>query len=180
MATPPNVYFERDVPRQYAAALVGAPERVLDQPELTVTYTIDGAEGGSFGLRTQGRTLAYVPGGIEGSDLLVRQSYEHWLRGVESGAAELVVDYVLRCKVGVAKGIKGAVTLELTHADGSLHETTVVFGGQTEPAVTLRMTTEDYRAMMSGELNGTMAFMLGKLRFEGSLPLLMQIGALSG
>jgi putative sterol carrier protein len=33
--------------------------------------------------------------------------------------------------------------------------------------------------MLSGELNGQMAFMTGKLKFEGSLPLLMQVGALS-
>jgi putative sterol carrier protein len=43
----------------------------------------------------------------------------------------------------------------------------------------LRMTNEDYGAMLSGELNGQMAFMTGKLKFEGSLPLLMQVGALS-
>ena len=51
--------------------------------------------------------------------------------------------------------------------------------GPPEPVVTLRMTDDDYAAMMRGELNGQMAFMTGKLKFEGSLPLLMQIGALS-
>ena len=38
---------------------------------------------------------------------------------------------------------------------------------------------DDYRAMLSGELNSQMAFLTGKLTFEGSLPLLMQIGALA-
>jgi putative sterol carrier protein len=180
MTTTPNAYFEQVVSAQYAAVLADAPESVLDQPELTVTYTIDGGPGGSFGLRTQGRSLLYVPGGIEGSDMLVRQSYEHWARSVEAGATEMFVDYIQRRKVGVVKDLKGAVTIELTRSDGSLHETTVVFGGQDEPAVTLRMSADDYRAMMSGELNGNMAFMLGKLTFEGSLPLLMQVGALSG
>ena len=41
------------------------------------------------------------------------------------------------------------------------------------------MTADNYEAMMRGDLNGQMAFLTGKLKVEGSLPLLMQIGALS-
>ncbi|MEN9934201.1 MAG: hypothetical protein RLZZ387_780 [Chloroflexota bacterium] len=180
MPPTPAEYFEQVVPRQYAAAMADAPQSAAEQPALTATYVIDGPEGGSFGLRAEGGAMEYVPGGIEGSDMLVQQSYENWARSVEAGGAEMFVDYARRGKVAVVKSLKGAVTIELTRSDGSLHETTVIFGGQSEPAVTLQMTTEDYRAMMSGELNGNMAFMMGKLKFEGSLPLLMQVGALSG
>jgi putative sterol carrier protein len=180
MSISPAAYFEQVVPQQYTAAISGAPAAVAEQPALSVTYVIDGPQGGTFGLRAEGRSVAYVPGGIEESDMLVRQSYETWRKGVESGATELFVDYVERRKIGVVKSLRGTVTLELTSSDGETHETTVVFGGQEEPAVTLQMTTDDYRAMMSGELNGNMAFMMGRLKFEGSLPLLMQVGALSG
>ncbi|HMO60228.1 MAG TPA: SCP2 sterol-binding domain-containing protein, partial [Roseiflexaceae bacterium] len=72
------------------------------------------------------------------------------------------------------------VGLELDRDDGSTYETTITFADQEEPAVVISMTTDDYAAMMSGELNGNMAFMTGKLRFEGSLPLLLKLGALSG
>jgi putative sterol carrier protein len=41
------------------------------------------------------------------------------------------------------------------------------------------MAADDYTAMMRGELNGQMAFLTGKLKFDGNLPLLMQVGALS-
>ncbi|MFO7169126.1 MAG: SCP2 sterol-binding domain-containing protein [Chloroflexota bacterium] len=180
MSITPAEYFEQVVPQQYAAALADAPESVVSQPSMTVTYVISGEQGGTFGLRSEGRSLVYVPGGIPDSDMLVRQSYETWRKGVEAGSTEMALDYVQRRKVSVVKGLRGTVTLALTNSDGELHETTVVFGGQEQPAVTLKMTTEDYRAMMSGELNGNMAFMLGKLTFEGSLPLLMQVGALSG
>lgn len=179
MTITPGEYFTQMVPQQYAAA-VTTSEGAADHPELTVSYVIDGANGGTYGLRARGGTLEVLPGGIEHADMLVQQSHDTWARSVESGAAEMFVDYVRRRKVAVVKSLKGTVVLELTRSDGSLHETAVVFGGQSEPTVTIQMTTDDYRAMMSGELNGNMAFMMGKLKFEGSLPLLMQVGALSG
>jgi putative sterol carrier protein len=40
------------------------------------------------------------------------------------------------------------------------------------------MNSDDYAAMMRGDLNGQMSFLTGKLQFEGSLPLLMQVCAL--
>jgi putative sterol carrier protein len=178
--TSPHEYFTRIVPQQYAAAIAAAPGNVVDQPPLSVTYIITGEQGSTYGLRTEGATLDVAPGGVDGADMVVTQSYEDWARSIETGASEMFVDYVARRKVAVVKGLKGTVNLALTRSDGSLHETSVVFGGQSEPAVTIMMTTEDYRDMMSGELNGNMAFMMGKLKFEGSLPLLMQIGALSG
>jgi putative sterol carrier protein len=178
--TAPAEYFAQVIPQQYAAALADAPDDVATQPPLTVTYEVTGEGGGTFGLRTAGRTIEFVPGGIADSDLLIRQSYANWRASVETGGTEMFLDYVLRGKVGVVKGLRGTVNLELTRSDDSLHETTAVFNGQAEPAVTLMMTADDYQAMMSGELNGNMAFMMGKLKFEGSLPLLMQVGSLSG
>ena len=68
---------------------------------------------------------------------------------------------------------------ELTRSDDSLWHSTTVFGGQAEPALKVMMTSDDYKAMMSGELNSQMAFLTGKLKFEGSLPMLMQLGALA-
>lgn len=180
MSNSPAMYFEHVVPQQYEVAMADAPASVIDQSHLSVTYVIAGPQGGSFGLHAEGRTITFVPGGIEECDMLVRQSFETWRKGVESGAAELFIDYAQRRKIAVVKSLKGAVTLALTASDGELHETTVVFGGQEEPAVTLQMTTGDYHSMMSGELNGNMAFMMGKLTFEGSLSLLMQVGGLSG
>lgn len=176
----PSIYFAEIVPQRFAAAVASAPEEVLTQPELTVNYTIDGEQGGAYGLKVAGTALTFVNGGIEGADLQLALSYENWRAAAENDAIEPFIDYFLRRKIGVVKNLRGTVKLELTRSDESLFESTSVFGGQYEPSVTLRMTSEDYRQMLSGELNGQMAFMMGKLKFEGSLPLLMQIGALSG
>jgi hypothetical protein len=176
----PDTYFTQAVPEQYAAALAGAPANVVDQPELSAVYEITGAGGGTYALHVIGAQIEGLPSDqLANPDMRVVMSYDDWRSFVESGATDPVVDYVSRRKVAVVQGLKGTVCLELTRSDGSIWQSATIFGGQAEPAVTLRMTNEDYRAMLSGELNGQMAFMTGKLKFEGSLPLLMQVGALS-
>jgi hypothetical protein len=176
----PEAYFTQVVPQQHAAALAEAPANVVDQPELTAIFEISGPGGGSYALRAAGQQIDALPHDqLAGPDMRVLMSYDDWRAFAESGATDPFVDYIIRRKVGVVQGLKGTVRLELTRSDGSLWQSATIFGGQEEPAVTLRMTNDDYRSMLSGELNGQMAFMTGKLKFEGSLPLLMQVGALS-
>lgn len=174
----PAEYYEQAVPQQFAAAVDELPDRFADDQELTATYVIDGA---SYGLRARGAAIEFVPGGIDGSDLLTTMSIHAWRVSTADDALDPLVDYLRRGKFEVVKSLRGRVSIDLTGADeGSSYESSTVFGGTEEPEVTLRMTTDDYAAMLRGDLNGQMAFMTGKLKFEGSLPLLMQVGALSG
>jgi putative sterol carrier protein len=175
----PEAYFAQVVPQQYAAALAAAPA-MADQPPLSAVFEIAGAGGGIFSARTAGAQIEVQPGDMaEQPDMRVIMSYDDWRTLADSGATDSVVDYVRRCKVSVVQGLKGTVMLELTRSDNSLWHSTIVFGGQAEPALTVMMSNDDYQAMLSGELNSQMAFLTGKLKFEGSLPLLMQIGALA-
>jgi putative sterol carrier protein len=176
----PAEYYATIVPAHYSAALANADPAVMEQPELTASITIEGEGGGVFGIRAKGQECEYVPGGIADADLQTVMSIEDWRVSVEHGATEVLIDYIQRRKVQVAKSLKGNVTLELDRSDGSTFRTATVFGRTAEPAVTLMMTTDDYAAMLRGELNGQMAFMMGRLKFDGSLPLLMAIGALAG
>ncbi|HEU5100884.1 MAG TPA: SCP2 sterol-binding domain-containing protein [Roseiflexaceae bacterium] len=176
----PEAYYTQVVPQQHAAALTDAPANMIDQPELTAIYEIGGTGGGSYALRAAGQQIdAPSLDQVANPDMRIVMSYDDWRTFAESGATDPFVDYISRRKVGVVQGLKGTVRLELTRSDGSTWQSATIFGGQEEPAVTLRMTNDDYRSMLSGELNGQMAFMTGKLKFEGSLPLLMQVGALS-
>jgi hypothetical protein len=177
----PEAYYTQTVPQQYADAMANAPANLFDQPELAAIYEIGGPGGGKYGLRCANGRIEVLPAEqLAAPDMRVVMSFDDWRTFAASGATDPFVDYVSRRKVGVVKGLKGMVQLELIRSDDSTWQSTTIFGGQEEPAVTLRMTNDDYRAMLSGELNGQMAFMTGKLKFEGSLPLLMQIGALSG
>lgn len=176
----PAEYYATVVPQQYAAALASAEPAVSDQPELSASIAIEGEGGGIFGLRAFGNEIEYIPGGIPDADMHVRISIDDWRHSVEHGATETMIDYIQRRKVLVVKGLKGTIELELERSDGSLFHSATTFGQHSEPAVTIMMTTDDYAAMLRGELNGQMAFMMGRLKFEGSLPLLMAVGALAG
>jgi putative sterol carrier protein len=177
--TSPQSYFTHLVPQQHAAA-VGDNPAAADQPELTAIYEIGGPEGGSYGLRAAGGQIEVVPADqIANPDMRTTMSYDDWKVFADSSATDPFVDYVARGKGNIVKGLKGLVRLELTRSNGETWRSTTTFAGQEEPGLTLMMTKEDYDSMLSGELNGQMAFLTGKLKFEGSLPLLMQIGALT-
>ena len=174
----PAEYFEEIIPRQLATALAGAPE-AAGQPGLTAVYEITGAGGGIYALRALDGRLEPLTDSLAVADMHTTLAIEDWRASTENGLADPLVDYIARSKVAVVKSLKGRVRLELERADGSIFQSATTFGGQAEPEVTLRMAADDYAAMMRGELNGQMAFLTGKLKFDGNLPLLMQVGALS-
>jgi hypothetical protein len=175
----PEAYYTHVVPQQYAGA-AGNNAAAADQPELTAIYEITGEGGGTYALRSAGGAIEVVPAeAIAAPDMRTVMAYDDWRAFAASAATDPFVDYVARGKVSVVKGLKGTVRLELERSNGDLWRSATTFGGQEEPALTLMMANDDYRAMLSGELNGQMAFLTGKLKFEGSLPLLMQIGALT-
>src|SRR5262245_5792992 len=174
----PAEYFTNVVPQQLAAASASTLDNT-DQSELTAIYEITGAGGGTYGLRAIGGRIEPLADGFTGADMYTTLTIEDWRSSAANALSDPVVDYVVRRKVGIVKSLKGLVRLELERSDGSLFQSATTFGGQAEPEVTLRMAADDYTAMMRGELNGQMAFLTGKLMFEGSLPLLMQVGALS-
>jgi putative sterol carrier protein len=176
----PAEYYTQHIPQQFAAALAGALDGIAEQPELVAVYEITGAGGGTYGLRAASTQIEVLPESPPTADLHTTLSIEDWRKAfANSEAIDPFVDYISRGKVAIIKSLKGTVYLELERSDGSTWRSTTIFGGQAEPEVTLRMTADDYAAMMHGELNGQLAFLTGKLTFEGSLPLLMQVGALS-
>lgn len=171
-------YYERDIQHEFASAINGAAADVLAQPPFTATYEVTGEGGATYGLRITDGRLEVIPGGIANSDMYVSADVAEWSEGKDAGMAN-PFDYYRKRKVNLIKSFRGRVNLDLTREEGENLEGVIVFGGADEPAVVLRMKDTDYLAMMNGKLNGQMAFMTGKLKFDGSLPLLMQVGALN-
>ncbi len=54
-----------------------------------------------------------------------------------------------------------------------------IFNGETTPEVTLIAKAAVYAEMLSGKLNPQIAFMTGKIKFEGNLPFLISLGSLN-
>jgi putative sterol carrier protein len=51
-------------------------------------------------------------------------------------------------------------------------------GPHASPSITISMTAQDYLDMLSGKLNGQMAFMTGKLRIAGDMGLALRMQSL--
>lgn len=172
-------YFEQALPDAFAATIAGTSEAVTTQPELLVTYEITGDNGGVYGVRVLEWQLEVVPGGFDTSDMRIIMNSDDWQASRAHDDPDPIISYVRHGKVTLIKSTRGTVHVDLSRPDGPNHTSTIVFGEAAEPQVTLMMTAEHYAQMMRGQLNGQMAFLTGKLKFDGSLPLLMQVGALN-
>lgn len=57
---------------------------------------------------------------------------------------------------------------------------TVQEGVADSPDITISMDAEDFKSMVAGQLNPTMAFMSGKLKVKGDMSLAMKLQSLMG
>ena len=71
--------------------------------------------------------------------------------------------------------IEDGDTYHLIVKDGTCE---IVEGANDDPNVTLIMDTETMSGVMSGEMDGMQAFMMGKLRAEGDMMLATKLGEL--
>ncbi|MFZ5596482.1 MAG: SCP2 sterol-binding domain-containing protein [Bacillota bacterium] len=81
------------------------------------------------------------------------------------------------------KGITGAFQFDISGDDGGqfffqLNDGAFVAGGEgthDNPNITVSMNSADFLDMLDGKLNGTMAFMSGKLKIKGDMALAMKL-----
>ncbi len=84
-----------------------------------------------------------------------------------------------------AKGVNAVYQFELAGdgggtwhavvADGTMELNT---GAHDAPTTTIRMKADDYVKMTNGDLNGQMAYMTGKMKIAGSIPMAMKMKAI--
>ena len=84
-----------------------------------------------------------------------------------------------------AAGLDAVIQLDLSGEGGGVWHCaikdgacTVGDGAHDAPTMTLSMEAADYVQLTSGELDGTVAFMSGKLRIDGDMGLAMRMGSL--
>lgn len=85
----------------------------------------------------------------------------------------------------VAKGLSATIQFNLTGEGGGKWYVTVKDGAATVAAgtapvanMTMLMSAEDYVDLMTGDLNGQVAFMSGKLKISGDMGLAMKMSTL--
>ncbi|MBO9483535.1 MULTISPECIES: SCP2 sterol-binding domain-containing protein [Gammaproteobacteria] len=99
-----------------------------------------------------------------------------------STPAEIVESMKSRFNTDAAAGVEEVFQFNIEDADdyhliindGSLD---IVSGTHDDPSVTLIMDSETLAGVMSGEIDGMQAFMMGKLRAEGNMMLATKLGA---
>ena len=81
-----------------------------------------------------------------------------------------------------AKGVNATFQFELSGDEGGNYHVSVEgdnmsvnTGDHDAPDTTIKMTGENYVKMVNGDLNGQMAYMSGKLKIKGSIPLAMKM-----
>lgn len=99
--------------------------------------------------------------------------------------AELFAAMPERFNAEAAGDMNATVVFDLTgESSGTWHvkvadgEVTVHEGSIADPTSTIMMDGEDYKAMVTGELNPVTAFMTGKVKVEGDLNTVMQFQTL--
>jgi putative sterol carrier protein len=84
-----------------------------------------------------------------------------------------------------AKGMNSVIQFNLSGDGGGNYHVvikdgacTVAEGSHASPNMTMTMAAQDYVDMISGKLNGQMAFMSGKLKIAGDMGLAMKMQSL--
>jgi putative sterol carrier protein len=87
-----------------------------------------------------------------------------------------------------AQGLKAVIQYDITGSGGCTYHVDIADGqcavreggAVASPTLTLTMAAQDWLDMLSGKLNGQVAFMSGKLKHKGDMSLLMRLPGLFG
>ena len=81
-----------------------------------------------------------------------------------------------------SKGVNAIYQFELADPDGGTYhvevndgEMLLHEGAHEKPTTTIKMSGENFVKMSNGKLNGQMAFMSGKMKIAGSIPMAMKM-----
>ncbi|ALA69718.1 sterol-binding protein [Geobacillus stearothermophilus 10] len=93
-----------------------------------------------------------------------------------------LIDSQLRENPSRADGVVAVYQFNLSGSDAGVYQVVlrpdagfVIEGEQETPDCTLSLDSEDFKKMVDGELNGTEAFMSGRLRIDGDMGLALRL-----
>ena len=171
----PAQFFETMVPEGFAAD----PENA-SQDDATLVYIVTGA--GEWTLQVDGGKMTVKRGK---SDALVTYTVaaQDAIDAINSrnGASPALLIPPRRpgAKPGAGaavKALRGTLALNLTRPGAEPFKIETCFNGAATPRTTMTIALTDHIAMIEGKLNGQEAFMTGKMRVEGDMGFMMQVG----
>ncbi|HYC22807.1 MAG TPA: SCP2 sterol-binding domain-containing protein [Candidatus Bathyarchaeia archaeon] len=173
----PTIFFEQLLPAGFEG-----DKAINPNPEdFTLQYHVGGPGGGDWSVRIEGGKMI-VERSVAPAILTLTISAQDLVDALSSanGAAPSLVLPRARKpgqSSGPVKALRGTMALNLTRGQGvEPFRLEMKFNGAATPRTVMTMAIADYVAMGEGRLNGQEAFMTGKMRVEGDMAFLMQVG----
>jgi len=176
----PKQFFEEFLPIGFASRAAegqssGAPA------EATMAYKLTGDGGGSWLVAIKDGAMTVTQGDGD-ANVTFSVSVDDWRDAVlaRNGASLSLI--IPQPRPGRPDNsarmlqIKGTMALELAREGLDPYRVEMCFNGAAAPRTVMKLKLDDYIGMQEGRLNGQEAFMSGKMRVEGDIAFLMQIG----
>ncbi len=163
--------------RQFIA--LRGPDEALKGTDLTLTVDISGSlfsytikDGQEFEVKEGAleSPMVFLSIPIESVAKLADMKNIDMLMGMQGTVAG---GDVSRQKYNALAGLKGTAVYKLMQPDGEEVVITATFNGAQQPAVTLKLSMEDARAVTAREETPIQMFMSGKLQLEGEMAFAM-------
>ncbi|WP_449355311.1 SCP2 sterol-binding domain-containing protein [Virgibacillus natechei] len=97
------------------------------------------------------------------------------------------IDAAITADPSHAKGVEAVYQFNLDSGDSGIYqlvlrgdESYATEGEKEKPDCTLNMGADDFKKMVDGELNGTKAFMSGRLKIKGNMGLALKLQDILG
>jgi len=173
----PTQFFEQVVPEGFAADQANAP-----QDDATLCYVVTGDGGGEWTLKITGGQMTVERG--KGEALVTytvsAKDATDAINARNGASPALLVPPRRpgqRAGAGAAvKALRGTVEQNLTRPEGEPFKLEICFNGAAAPRTKLTVALADQLAMSEGKMNPQEAFMTGKLKVEGDMGFMMQVG----
>ena len=175
----PEQFFEQLLPLGFAAQAQqggeGAPR------EATMQYHVTGPGGGDWTLVIAGGEMKTSKGRAD-ANVTFTVSVDDWRDAVLARDGASLGLILPQPRPGRpdnsarALALKGTMGLELSREGKDPFKVEMCFNNSAAPKTVIKMKLSEYADMQTGKLNGQEAFMTGKLKVEGDIGFLMQIG----
>jgi hypothetical protein len=178
----PEQFFEQMLPMGFAAQSQGGGDGA--PREATMQYHVTGAGGGDWTLVISGGQMTCQKGSAD-ANVTFTVSVDDWrdaVLGRDGATLGLILPQPRPGRPdnsARALALKGTMGLELSRDGKDPFKVEMCFNNAATPKTVVKMKLAEFVDLQTGKLNGQEAFMTGKLKVEGDLGFLMQIGQMS-
>ncbi len=175
-------FFKDFVPGFFEEALKEADLSMMEGKDFTLQFDVDGEK---YCVKIKdGKDLEVIEGGIPDAMLTIAVGEAFWresVTGKAPGAMEQFTDpgqVADLNRYNTLLATKGRLDLALKKDDGSEADVAIIFNGQEDPKVKLKLSMSDWADMQTKKADGPTLFMQGRMQFEGDMMFLMGLQSL--